>query len=1141
MPFATARTMHAHRYILALAALCVSGVSAHAADVYISEILADPPAGPLGDANGDGQRHAYEDEFIELSNASADTVDLTGWHLSDDDVAPEARFAFPEATLLPPGTQLLLFGGGQPTGLIAPAFVDDGRIGNGLSNGGDTILLIDANGDTVDRVDGNHWPTQQSSVRGTDGMFTAHLSLFPQPFSPGAHAGGGRTTSSPPAPLDTNPMAASIGPFIRQILADPPDDANGDGQRHAYEDEFIELFNAGTDTVALAGWQLSDDDVAAEARFSFPSTAILPPGARLLLFGGGRPTGLRVPAFVDDGRIGNGLSNGGDTILLINASGDTVDRVNGSRWPTQQSSIRPKRDDAFTGHATLYGTPYGLPRAIPTPDEQRGVDNQSTRSTRTAHPASAHIRISEVLASPLDDANGDGVFDAYADEFIELFNAGPSLDLSGWHLSDDDATAARRFTFPNGTIAAADSYVVLFGGGSPNPQKGFFTDDGRIGNGLSNGGDTILLIDANGDTVHSYAFPPSADGQSLHLNEQQSIPHGRLPARAPYSPGRERPLYERFDLVLPALRLEQRAPAYLRGMYRSAIDTIAATAAYWLSLDTNIAAVDRHGIVHARRIGHTRVEAWSDMGFLAQAALQTQAPLPPPNEQPRIISTPPTSVYASGLYAYQAQAVDPEGATLVFSLDRAPAGFRLDYASGLLQGRAPDQPGRHSIAFQVTDGRGGLARQAYELHVRPRPQLRISEVLADPPPGLAGDANGDGRRQPYADEFVEIVNVDSAAIDMSGMLLGDAYKSSFTFPEGTRIAPGQRIAVFGAHAPKGDGFFSADGRIGNGLDNVRDTVFLLSPDANDTLALFTYDLPSPPRQSLVWSDSRIEQHTSPGVAQRFSPRDERPLLIGLSIADVYLHMIQGDAGSPSLIAHWSTGRRVRIRQEGRWTSSDSSVIRVENNGTALRALTPGRSNLVAHLGQHATSLQPVTVYPPLRTQLVFTPADSTVFMRRGRNAFFSFHTLDDRPLSFTWYANGRRIPLRKGQISYNCCAQSVDTLSVYMRRGREVFQRRWHIAEQGASKPAVPPWAVSAYPNPFSDIAYFDVSTPLAMPAQLDIFDVRGRRVRTLSSPAEAMRWDGRDQRGIPAASGVYFYRVQQGAQSAVGKLVLLQ
>ncbi|MFC1526504.1 hypothetical protein ACFL6X_06815, partial [Candidatus Latescibacterota bacterium] len=56
--------------------------------VLIDEILADPPSGEEGDANGDGARHSYHDEFIELRNAGSDSVSVGGWRMGDDD-APQ--------------------------------------------------------------------------------------------------------------------------------------------------------------------------------------------------------------------------------------------------------------------------------------------------------------------------------------------------------------------------------------------------------------------------------------------------------------------------------------------------------------------------------------------------------------------------------------------------------------------------------------------------------------------------------------------------------------------------------------------------------------------------------------------------------------------------------------------------------------------------------------------------------------------------------------------------------------------------------------------------------------------------------------------------------------------------------------------
>lgn len=170
------------------------------------------------------------------------------------------------------------------------------------------------------------------------------------------------TASPAETPVSPPDSTAESSPpvFIDEILADPPPglkgDTNGDGSRKTYEDEFIELYNTGPDTLSIAGWRLGDDDTLQENWFTFPDGASIPPLGRVLLFGGGTPTGFTIPTFADDGRIGNGLTNGGDTVILIDASGDTVDQVSGSGWKGDQSQVRfPPGGEDFTEHSTLPG------------------------------------------------------------------------------------------------------------------------------------------------------------------------------------------------------------------------------------------------------------------------------------------------------------------------------------------------------------------------------------------------------------------------------------------------------------------------------------------------------------------------------------------------------------------------------------------------------------------------------------------------------------------------------------------------------------------------------------------------------------------------------------------------------------------
>jgi len=82
--------------------------------------------------------------------------------------------------------------------------------------------------------------------------------------------------------------------------------------------------------------------------------------------------------------------------------------------------------------------------------------------------------------------------------------------------------------------------------------------------------------------------------------------------------------------------------------------------------------------------------------------------------------------------------------------------------------------------------------------------LIITEILADPPVGSAGDANRDGVRDPADDEFVEIVNRGPDPVCLAGWTLGDARSPvRHVFPLGPALAPGQFLIVFGGGVPTG--------------------------------------------------------------------------------------------------------------------------------------------------------------------------------------------------------------------------------------------------------------------------------------------------------------------------------------------------
>jgi hypothetical protein len=84
------------------------------------------------------------------------------------------------------------------------------------------------------------------------------------------------------------------------------------------------------------------------------------------------------------------------------------------------------------------------------------------------------------------------------------------------------------------------------------------------------------------------------------------------------------------------------------------------------------------------------------------------------------------------------------------------------------------------------------------------------------------------------------------------------------------------------------------------------------------------------------------------------------------------------------------------------------------------------------------------------------------------------------------------------------------------------------------------------YPNPFNPSTTIPFDTPSSGRVRVEIFDVHGRLVRALidqSMPAgaHAITWDGRDDAGNTARSGVYFYRLEANGTTEARKMVILK
>jgi len=85
------------------------------------------------------------------------------------------------------------------------------------------------------------------------------------------------------------------------------------------------------------------------------------------------------------------------------------------------------------------------------------------------------------------------------------------------------------------------------------------------------------------------------------------------------------------------------------------------------------------------------------------------------------------------------------------------------------------------------------------------------------------------------------------------------------------------------------------------------------------------------------------------------------------------------------------------------------------------------------------------------------------------------------------------------------------------------------------------------YPNPFNPMTTISVAVPVAAEIKLTVYNILGRKVKIiyaglLEAGRYSFNWEGKDESGNPAATGVYLYRLTTRAGVALlGKMILLR
>jgi hypothetical protein len=278
------------------------------------------------------------------------------------------------------------------------------------------------------------------------------------------------------------------GLIFTEIMYNPP----GAGATSGDEFEFIELKNAGVNTLDLSGITCNG------ITFAFTNGTRLAPGQFFLL--GRNPTtlGARYPGVVLNGIYTGKLDNGGETVSLNAALGGKIISVqykDSGKWP-----ITPD------GHG--YSLVSRNPNANPNPDNPSGwrASTNPGGSPGADDPATVlpAIVINEILTHsdpPLTD-------------YIELYNpTATEANLGGWFLTDDSAVPM-KFRIPDGTTLAAGGYRV-FTEADFNPTPG--TNNSFT---LSSLGEEVYLFSGDANTnltgySHGFAFGAAPNGVSF--------------------------------------------------------------------------------------------------------------------------------------------------------------------------------------------------------------------------------------------------------------------------------------------------------------------------------------------------------------------------------------------------------------------------------------------------------------------------------------------------------------------------------------------------------------------------------------------------------------------------------------------------
>lgn len=431
-----------------------------------------------------GSTASLADEWIELRNMTNNSIDLSGWQITKNTATETPMLTIPAGKTIAANGYFLIANYDENSAKSSLDVISDLVTTTvSLSNSKLQIKLYDgpwdSGGNLIDTAnDGNKpfvgdntnkYSMERNSVPG-DGTLPDnwHTALTSVGFDPGATEKGtpGSVNSAPPPPPPP-PPAPTRTVKINEVMYDP-EGADAEGE------EWIELYNTGTEPVNLTGWTLGDED---GNWFIFPSFT-LNPGAYVVIHYNATNTPADNTSTDLYTGVANQWTNTEDQVSLYNSSlHNETTIVDFVAYCSDGSYTNPNPDDDNAVGAGIWSSGAYIDTSGLGEGESLGLNSNGQDTDRTSdwrlfkNPSPGEANPSPMPEGTIIRINEVSFKEERSRDWIELYcvadgNGGAGVNIGNCYIKTGPSILK---TIGAGTIIRTGEYLVL--------HQGILSDD----------------------------------------------------------------------------------------------------------------------------------------------------------------------------------------------------------------------------------------------------------------------------------------------------------------------------------------------------------------------------------------------------------------------------------------------------------------------------------------------------------------------------------------------------------------------------------------------------------------------------------------------------------------------------------------